>query len=130
MGSWRARAAAAAGAVAGAAVLFFFGLSIRERVVEEYWIRKLESEEEAEWKPAARKLAVLKSPRAVPHLVRQLEKWYGDEDRMVLVDALRASTRDPALALSDALRGSPTQLRGAIEALGDLGHGGVSAIPA
>src|SRR5262245_45760200 len=75
MRTWKARTLAAAIAVAGAgvaAVLFFFGLAIRDWVVEEYWIRRLDSKDAAEWKAAARKLAILKSPRAVPHLVRQL----------------------------------------------------------
>ena len=56
--------------ILGLAVLVTAGFAFRDRLVEEYWLWKLERGDEGDREVAARRLGEMKSTRAIPGLLR------------------------------------------------------------
>ena len=93
------RAVISVAIVAGIAVVVASGFTLTGPVIEQWYLWKLESEDEEERRTAVERLADMRSVRAVPRLLSMLRTESKHQQRLGLAGSALARIGPPAIPL-------------------------------
>ena len=118
------------GGTMGVVVMVCFGLAAKDRILETWYLWRLESKNEEARGVAAERLGEMKSVRAIPKLVEALRGEPGAYQSHYSVKALAAIGPEAVLEISRALEDEKEIARiRAAESLRRIGPGAIVAVP-